>query len=272
MANCPKCGYHLRMIDIKPTCPKCGVNLLYYNHQERLAEDADAAEEEHIRFQPKIDRVKFSFIGSKWHIIRLILIFLPIGSLFLPLAHVQAAVPYNGINSDVSILTLVSDVLGNLNLGVITAMIGESKLTGTAFICFLLAIVCVFLTAICALLNLFLNALSSSPKGFKRNMTLSCLGLLFAAVASVSFLIFNAQLSKNFGEVYSGNLGIGAIVLMVGFVLLLAINVIIKKKNIPVKYKDVSEYVARIEKRKQEIAEMEAEARAAREAEGIQVS
>ena len=41
MANCPKCGYKLRMIDIKATCPKCGVNLIYFNHQERLAEDAD---------------------------------------------------------------------------------------------------------------------------------------------------------------------------------------------------------------------------------------
>ena len=27
MANCPKCGYKLRMIDIKAECPKCGVNL-----------------------------------------------------------------------------------------------------------------------------------------------------------------------------------------------------------------------------------------------------
>ena len=59
MANCPKCGYKLRMIDIKAECPKCGVNLLYYNQQERLALDADKAEEEHINFQPKIDRVKF---------------------------------------------------------------------------------------------------------------------------------------------------------------------------------------------------------------------
>ena len=60
MANCPKCGYHLRMIDIKADCPKCGVNLIYYNHQERLDADADKAEEEHIKFQPKIDRVKFA--------------------------------------------------------------------------------------------------------------------------------------------------------------------------------------------------------------------
>ena len=41
MANCPKCGYRLRLIDYKPECPKCGVNLMYYNMEERLAADAD---------------------------------------------------------------------------------------------------------------------------------------------------------------------------------------------------------------------------------------
>ena len=44
MANCPKCGYKLKFTDFRPECPGCGVNLMYYNHQERLAEDADKAE------------------------------------------------------------------------------------------------------------------------------------------------------------------------------------------------------------------------------------
>ena len=72
MANCPKCGYKLKITDWRAECPKCGVNLLYYNHQERLAEDADKAEEEHIKLQPKIDRVKFSFVGTKLSIVRII--------------------------------------------------------------------------------------------------------------------------------------------------------------------------------------------------------
>ena len=69
MANCPKCGYKLKFTDFKPECPGCGVNLMYYNHQERLAEDADKAEAEHVQMQPKVDRIKFAFIGTKLSIV-----------------------------------------------------------------------------------------------------------------------------------------------------------------------------------------------------------
>ena len=50
---------------------------------------------------------------------------------------------------------------------------------------------------------------------------------------------------------------------VVGFALVITINVLIKKQNVPVKYKDVSEYVERIEKRKKELAEKEAKLAAA---------
>ena len=126
MANCPKCGYKLRMIDIKAECPKCGVNLMYYNHQERLAEDADKAEEEHIRMQPKIDRIKFAFIGTKLSIVRLISLFIPIGMMFLPLARVTVNMPYKSIDTDISVLNVVMDVLMEMDFGILFDMIGGS--------------------------------------------------------------------------------------------------------------------------------------------------
>ena len=65
---------------------------------------------------------------------------------------------------------------------------------------------------------------------------------------------------------YSGNIGIGSFLVIVGFLAIIGINILIKKQNIPVKYTDVSEYVERIARRKAEIAEMEAKAEAARKA------
>ena len=44
---CPKCGYKLSMIDIKPECPVCGVNQVYYGMEESLKKEADRAEFEH---------------------------------------------------------------------------------------------------------------------------------------------------------------------------------------------------------------------------------
>lgn len=265
MANCPKCGYKLRMIDIKAECPKCGVNLLYYNQQERLAQDADKAEEEHINFQPKIDRIKFSFIGTKLSILRLILIFVPIGMLFLPLAHIGVQFPYNPIDTNVSILNIVMDFLMKQDLGWIFEMMGTSEF-GAPFICLGVSVLSILIAAVFAILNLVLVALSSSPKGFKRNIALSVCGIVFTVISIITFLVFNSQVSGRFGDVYSGSLGIGAFLVIVGFLALIAVNIIIKKKNIPVKYTDVSEYVERIAKRKEEIAAMEAEAEALKKA------
>ncbi len=261
MANCPKCGYKLKMIDVKADCPKCGVNMIYYNHQERLAEDADKAEEEHIKFQPKIDRVKFAFVGTKLSIVRLVMLLIPIGMLFLPLAHISVNLPYSPIDANVSILNLAMDVIASMKFDVLIAMITESALTRVVFICYILSILFVFVSAVFAILNIPFDAVSCSPKGFKRNITLSSCGIGFMLLSIISFLVFNAQLSSKFGAMYSGSIGIGAFLVILAFVGIIVINIVIKKKNVPVKYTDVSEYVERMARRREEIAAMEAAAR-----------
>ncbi len=264
MANCPKCGYKLRMIDIKAECPKCGVNLMYYNHQERLAEDADKAEEEHIRMQPKIDRIKFAFVGTKLSIVRLISLFIPIGMMFLPLAHINVNIPFNKIDMDVSVLNVVMDAIMEMKFDVLFAMISGSDLTRVAFITYLLSMVFLLVAAVFAILNIPFDSVSCSPKGFKRNITLSSCGIGFTVLSIISFLIFNSQLTAKFGAMYSGNISFGSFLVILGFVIIIVVNVLIKKQNIPVKYKDLSEYVERIEKRKAEIAAMEEKAALAR--------
>lgn len=266
MANCPKCGYKLRMIDIKAECPECGVNLLYYNQQERLALDADKAEEEHIKFQPKIDRIKFAFVGTKLSIVRLISLLIPIGVMFLPLVKVKVDMPFNSFDTNVSILNLIMDVIANIKLDIIWDMITGSELTGVAFIFYMAAILFILLAAVFAILNIPFDAVSCSPKGFKRNVTLSACGIGFTILSMISFLIFNSQLSSVFGAVYSGSLSFGGFLVILAFCIIIVINILIKKQNIPVKYTDVSEYVERIAKRKAEIAEMEAKTEEARKA------
>ena len=265
MANCPKCGYKLRMIDIKAECPKCGVNLMYYNHQERLAEDADKAEEEHIRMQPKIDRIKFAFIGTKLSIVRLISLFIPIGMMFLPLAHITVNAPFKSIDTDISVLNIVMDVIMEMDFGIIFDMIAGSDLTRIAFITYLLSMVFLLVAAVFAILNIPFDSVSCSPKGFKRNITLSSCGIAFTVLSIISFLVFNSQLSSTFGAIYSGSLSFGSFLVILGFVAIIVVNILIKKQNVPVKYKDLSEYIERMERRKAEIAEMEEKAALARE-------
>jgi magnesium-transporting ATPase (P-type) len=247
MANCPKCAYRLKLLDHKPECPSCGVNLMYYKMEERLAADADKAEAEHIKMQPKVDRLKAASIGSPYSIIRLILVFVPLGMLFLPLVHVSAQVPFSPINTDVSILTLVSDVLGDLNFDVLTKMF-SSDIVGSAFILYSVSIIFVLLTAVICVLNLVFVAMSASVnnRGIKRNIVLSSLGIIFMIVSILSFSIMNSKFSSLFEGIYSGKLSFGPFLVILGFLLLIGINALFIIKGIKVKYTDVSEYLERI--------------------------
>ena len=252
MANCPKCGYRLKFTDFKADCPGCGVNLMYYNHQERLAEDADKAEAEHVQMQPKIDRIKFAFIGTKLSIARLVLLFLPIGMLFLPLVHVEANLPFKSIDMNVSILNVVMDVVMKLNFEVLIDMITGSDLTRVAFIFYVLSIVYIFLAAVIAIVRIPVISVSCSPKtdGGDRNITLSTLGIIFTALSMICFVIFTTQMSGAFGDMYHGSLSFGGFLVILGFVAGIVIDVLIKRADEPVKYKDISEFVERVEARR----------------------
>ena len=250
MANCPKCGYKLKFTDFRPECPGCGVNLMYYNHQERLAEDADKAEAEHVQMQPKVDRIKFAFVGTKLSIVRLVLLFLPIGMLFLPLVHVEAILPFKNIDMNVSILNVVM----KLNFEALIDMIIGSQVTRVAFIFYVLAIIYIFLAAVIAIARIPVVATSCSIKsnGGDRNITLSTLGIIFTVISMISFVIFTTQMSGAFGEMYHGSLSIGGFLVVLGFVAGIVVDALIKKADAPVKYKDISEFVERVEARKLE--------------------
>ena len=252
MANCPKCGYRLKFTDFRADCPGCGVNLMYYNHQERLAEDADKAEAEHVQMQPKIDRIKFAFVGTKLSIVRLVLLFLPIGMLFLPLVHVEANLPFKSIDMNVSILNVVMDVVMKLNFEVLIDMITGSDLTRVAFIFYVLSIVYIFLAAVIAIVRIPVISVSCSPKtdGGDRNITLSTLGIIFTALSMICFVIFTTQMSGAFGDMYHGSLSFGGFLVILGFVAGIVIDVLIKRADEPVKYKDISEFVERVEARR----------------------
>ena len=260
MANCPKCGYKLRMLDIKAECPECGVNLIYFNQDERLAEDADKAEAEHVKMQPKIDRIKFAIKGTKLSIVRLILLLFPIGFLFLPLVHLTIEIPFHSIDMNISVLNVVMD-------GILEGHFGVLKLfPDSAVICFFVSMASILVAALFGIANLVCVAMSCSPKGFIRNIVINACGAGFSVISIVCFLVFNSAVTDQLGMIYSGKLGIGAILVVLAFIAIIVVNIIIKKQNVPVKYTDVSEYVERLKKREIEKAEVEARNEAIRKA------
>ena len=65
MDKCPKCGKKLSMFYVKQTCDECGCDILYYDMDKRLEEDAAQAEKEFEALEKFLDKVTPSFIKKR---------------------------------------------------------------------------------------------------------------------------------------------------------------------------------------------------------------
>jgi len=236
MANCPKCNYKLKLTDWRPNCPSCGVNLVYYGMEERLLADADKAETEHAHFQKKLDRVKASYAGSKFTIARIVLTVLPLGMLFLPLARIILNAPYIDKTTNLSILTIGMKV-ASLDFDALMKL-AQSDIVGTPFLMMAISMVCILLTAVLSLLGLILLFLSCSPRGFSRNLFFPVTGFVLTSASAILFQKYSTEFARLFPGAYTGSIQFGIYAVLAAFLLVIGINILIKKVGVPIKYKE----------------------------------
>lgn len=254
---CQKCGYKLSMIDIKPECPVCGINLVYYGMEDSLKKEADKAEFEHATFQPRLDRLKAATVGSPLAITRLVICILPILAMLLPMGKIVVNLPYFTEKVTVNLVSIISKVLMNLDFDSLMAMTGSAKV-GTAYICYLVALVSFVVMLLAAVLNLFNLFVAFGKRGIRRNIIVASVGLFFTAVGAVTFAVWTSSLSGAYPEVFSGTVvPWGILGVALAFVAEIVINVIFKKKNVKVKYKDLSEFLVSYDERSKVDAEAE---------------
>lgn len=236
MANCPKCGRKLTILDWRPNCPGCGVNLVYYGMEERLLNEADVAEAEHARLQKRIDRLKASFIGSKLTIIRIVLSILPIAALMLPLCSVSYSGPFiEATTTNVNAIEIYN-LVSSLDFGALFTMMGSSLL-GSSFTGYFGALLCILLSLVLVIVSLVMLMMACGPKGNPRNITLNSLAIISAVASIVFFNNFASGINAVFPDFISGSVGYGIYVYIGALVLLLGINIIIAVKGVNVKYK-----------------------------------
>lgn len=210
MANCPNCGRKLRLIDWKPECPGCGVNLNYFESNKRLLDESEKAEIEHSKFQPRVDRCKAAYVGSKLTIARIVLSLLPVGGLFLPLC---------SLNGEKMNIIAVYKAISAEDIGGFLLSTFSGNLTAAAT-------VCLALSAVLILVNLIALTASLGKHGKGRTITLTGIMALAAIAAPVLFAVSG-----------KGSLGAGAFVFAALQVFVFIWNMIIIKKGVPVKYK-----------------------------------
>ncbi len=226
MAECPKCKEHLRLLDWKPNCPHCGANIVVYDLQERLMQEADAAEVQYYHFQKKVDRLKASFIGSKLSIVRIFTSLIPIAALFLPIVKINLSAPFEPYSGNMGFLDIYN-LFDKLNIG---AFLTAIETDGTAGVMFTLSVVGLLLSIVVMLLHFLCNMLACSPKGKIRNYTLD---IIYIAFVVITMGLFAFIPEKPF---VSGSLGVGAFLYLALVILNFVIDILVFRENIEIKH------------------------------------
>ena len=65
MDKCPKCERKLSIFNVKQNCPDCGCDILNYDLDKRLEEDALQAEKEFEELYKFLDKITPQFIKNK---------------------------------------------------------------------------------------------------------------------------------------------------------------------------------------------------------------
>lgn len=262
-AYCPKCNYKLKFTDWRPECPSCGVNVVYYGIEERLREEADIAEHHYAVNKPKYDRLKFSLIGHPLSIARLVIGVLPLLALLLPMGHVEYVLPFSTHSATVNLVSIIMFFVKNgFDTDALFSAFG-SPLLGKSILLFAVALGALVIMALTMFVAYLMLTLSASPKGFQRNIAFPVLGMIFATVSFVGFILMVGSLNRAIPDIFTGSVNpLCYIAEMLIFAGMIAVNVIYKKKGIEVKYTDVSELLIPYNERPSTIEKQKAKAAA----------
>lgn len=220
MADCPKCGAHLRVRDWRQHCPHCGANIVVYDLQERLMQQADIAEVQHYHFQKKIDRLKASFIGSKLAVVRIVTSFIPVFALFLPMVKGRLNPSFADFEGSVSMITVYNgvEVIGS-----------DGFLTSDRL--FTCSLGLLLLSVVLWLIHFFLIMLACSKHAKARAVIINSLTLL-ASFGSLA--VFIADKSD---AVFTGSPAAGIYLYLALQVLCAVIDFAVIKQGIPIHHK-----------------------------------
>lgn len=222
MKTCPNCGRKLHLYDWRPECPGCKTNLNYFNSNENLLIESEKAEREHALFQPKVDRAKAAYAGSKAAIARIVLTLLPIAPLFLPVFILNGSEKFDIIK--------VYNLLNEAGIDkVLLKSFSSPFYLGLTFL--LLSAVLIIVSLILIVMSLGKHAKPRVIITYSLMFAFSLLPVILSAAAK------NADPMKLFSlEISSVTPGIGLIIYTVLILVLFIFNMILLKKGIPIKY------------------------------------
>lgn len=204
MSNCPKCNKKIGAFYFKQNCPHCNANLMYYDFDNRLKEDAALAEKEWGAVGKFINGIKMSTIGSLPAIARLIMFIAPVVALLMP--------------------TFKFDIM---ELSIISTIQWIGGTSGGLFMnkWFLLCLAGFVVAIAFALVNLVFSLFSFTKNGLVRNLVVSIIGLVAFVGVGIAAAVEGVTLCM-FGGFY-----VASVLMIVAIVLHIAVDKKIKGNN-----------------------------------------
>lgn len=176
--KCPKCNKELSPFYMKQKCPHCGINLLYYKMDERLESDAKKAEKEVTAVRNFFGIVKESTISDIWHIIRLVVFFLPLATMCLPM--------YWANYKNLSLISLIM------------AVVNHGFNPGAWSVDYLLGAVSIVMVIVLSLVVIIGSLFSSAKNGTRRDVFLSTINSTVLCVLALVVCLNGATLGAGF--------------------------------------------------------------------------
>ena len=224
MAKCPKCEKKLKITDWRPECPHCGINMLFYNNEDRLLDEAEFAEAEHAKFRKRIDNLKASYYKTKIVLARTIFSVIAFFSVCIPLVKLTGpgAVKY------VNVITMYNYIDSAGTGGLIDGL----KL----FDPFSVSFVAILLSVILVLLGLIFNSMSCGKLGRIRDIFFNILTIGSALLSVIEFLKFAQNVNTYFEAYTASSLFFGIFFYLALIITIFVINITLCIKGIEVEY------------------------------------
>lgn len=147
MADCPKCGTHIKVYQMSPYCKKCGVHLMFASFETQFQKDRRLAEMSMANFRCMLVKLKSAYISGKAQKLKIASVFFPVISLLIPFGSFSISTPVYSSDISFNIIDLfagplLNGLFGKLDALSLSPVFGESlSMLKTLIIVYAVAVV-----------------------------------------------------------------------------------------------------------------------------------
>ena len=151
MADCPKCGTHIKIYQMSPYCKKCGIHLMFASFEDQFQKDRRLAEMSMANFRYLMVKLKSAYISGKAQKLKIASVFFPLIALLIPFGSFGVSTPVYSSDISFNLIGLFAGPLFNGLFGKLDALsgspvFGESLgILKTLIIVYAVAVVCAVL-------------------------------------------------------------------------------------------------------------------------------